>query len=162
MFEELEEEEREEKESRKRLLRDSALIIGALVVIGAISYLIWRPAASPSAKAPHPSPVAEAGPPDATRDLQVVRAEMGKDPSGLRVMWSVTIRNKSTAYTYYNFKYQADFIGPDGRTLFTSADTIPDSVEPGGEKTLPDFVGGLYNANASTYHFRLVGADAKK
>jgi hypothetical protein len=162
MFEELEEEEKQERESRKRLLRDSAVIIGALVALGVIAYLIWRPATRPPVSTPSPAPAAQAAPPDAARDLQVVRAVMGKDVSGLRVRWSVTIRNKSAAYTYSDFKYEADFVGPDGRTLSTTADTIRDSVEPGEEKTIPDFANGLYNANASTYHFRLVGAEAKQ
>jgi hypothetical protein len=160
MFEELEQEARDEKESRKRLLRVSAIIIGVLVVIGAIAYVIWRPAPVVSTKVSVPTPAAKVGPPDATRDLKVVRAVMGKDPSGLRVMWSVTIQNKSTAYTYSNFKYEVDFISPYGVVLSNSADTIPGSVGPGAQETLPDFMGGMYNANASTYHFHLVGAEA--
>jgi hypothetical protein len=162
MFEELEQEEREEKESRNRLLRDSAIIIGVLVVIGAIAYMVWRPAAVAPTKVSVPAPAANVGPPDATRDLNLVHVVMGKDPTGVRVMWSVTIQNKSTAYTYSNFKYAVEFIGPDGKLLYNSGDTIPGSVGPGDEVTLPDFMGGMYNANASTYHFHLVGAEAHR
>ncbi|MGA8184006.1 MAG: hypothetical protein WB819_10240 [Terriglobia bacterium] len=160
MFEELEQEERDEKESRNRLLRVSAIIVGVLVVIGAIAYVVWRPAPVASTKVSVPTPAANVGPPDATRDLKLVRLVMGKDPSGLRNMWSVTIHNESTVYTYSNFKYEVEFMGPDGRILYNTADTIPGSVGPGADETLPDYLGGMYNANASTYHFHLVGAEA--
>ena len=116
MFEELEQEEREEKESRKRLMRDSALVIGALVVLGALAYVIWRPSAKPAPNPPSTAQTVPADPPSATRDLEIVKAVMGKDVSGIRVMWSVKIRNKSTRYTYSNIKYEASFVGPDGRT----------------------------------------------
>jgi hypothetical protein len=162
MFEELEQEEKEEKESRNRLLRDSAIVIGVLVVIGAIAYMVWRPAAVAPTKVSAPAPVAEVGPPDATRDLKLDRVVMGKDPTGVRVMWSVTIHNTSTVYTYSNFKYAVEFIGPDGKLMYNNADTIPGSVGPGDEATLPDFMGGMYNANASTYHFHLVGAESHR
>lgn len=161
MFEEFEkEEEREEKESRMRLMRDSVLVIGALVVLGALAYVIWRPSAKPAPTTQSTAQAVPAGPPDPTHDLEIVKAVMGKDVSGIRVMWSVKIRNKSTRYTYSNIKYEASFVGPDGRTLSAATDTIRDSVEPGGLKTIPQFVDGLYNSNASTYNFRLVGADA--
>jgi hypothetical protein len=161
MFEELEEEEREEKESRRRLLRDCSLVIGALAIIGGLAYFIFRSSVKPPPSAPSQVQAALAGPPNATRDLEIVRAVMGKDVSGLRVMWSVKIRNKSSVYSYYNLKYEATFVGPDGRTLSVTADTIKDTVEPGALKTIPQFVDGLYNSNASTYNFRLVGAEAK-
>ena len=161
MFEEFEkEEEREERESRIRLIRDSAIVIAALAVLGGLAYYIWRPSAKP---APNPQSTAQAvpaEPPNATRDLEIVKAVMGKDVTGIRVMWSVRIRNKSTRYTYSNIKYEASFIGPDGRTLSAATDTIHDSVEPGGLKTIPQFVDGIYNSNASTYNFKLVGAEA--
>lgn len=163
MFEEFEkEEEKEEKESRLRLIRDSVLVIVALVVVVGLAYFIWRPRAKPNvSNLPSARTAAPAGPPDVTRDLEIVRAIMGKDPSGIRVMWSVKIRNKSAVYTYSNLKYQATFVGPDGRTLAVTEDTIKDQVEPGGEKTIPSFIDGLYNSNASTYNFRLVSADAR-
>jgi hypothetical protein len=161
MFEEFEkEEEKEEKESRMRLMRDSALVIAGLVILGGLAYFVWRPSAKPAPTAQATAQTVPAEPPNATRDLEIVKAVMGKDVSGIRVMWSVRIRNKSTRYTYSNIKYEASFIGPDGRTLSASADTIRDSIEPGGLKTIPEFVDGLYNSNASTYNFKLVGADA--
>jgi len=161
MFEEFEkEEEKEERESRMRLVRDSALVIAGLVALGALAYFIWRPSAQPAPTAQSTAQSVPLGPPDPAHDLEIVKAVMGKDVSGIRVMWSVKIRNKSTRYTYSNIKYEASFVGPDGRTLSGSADTIRDSVEPGGLKTIPQFVDGLYNSNASTYNFKLVGADA--
>ena len=54
MFEEFEkEEEREERESRIRLIRDSAIVIAALAVLGGLAYYIWRPSAKPAQASRH-------------------------------------------------------------------------------------------------------------
>ena len=161
MFEILQDEEREEREVRQRLIRDAAMVVAVLVVIGAIAYVIWRPNITTQPATSTPAPTAKMLPPDVNRDLEIVKAVMGKDVSGLRVMWSVKIRNKSNVYTYSNLKYEVTFIGPDGRPMYVTADTIRDGVEPGGLKTIPEFVDGMYNSSASTYNFRVVGADAQ-
>lgn len=161
MFEELEKEEREKKESRKKRIWISALIIAALVVVGTLVYVVSRPRAKAPLSVQSPTPAGEVAPPDAPHDLQIVRAVMGKDVTGVRVMWSVQLRNKSTVYAYSDIQYEAHFIGPDGRTLAVNRDTIKDSIEPGEEKKIPTFMDGLYNSGASTYQFRLTGANAK-
>jgi hypothetical protein len=157
MFEELEKEERGEKEERNKLFQITAYIVGALIVVGAIVYLTSR---GHSKSTPPVQSVAAARQtaPDPVKDLKIVRAVMGKDPTGIRVMWSVQLRNKSAVYTYSNIQYEARFLGPDGRTIAANRDTIKDSIGPGEEKKIPAFIDGIYDANASNYEFVLIGA----
>lgn len=158
MFEEqLEEEEREDKEERRKLLEITAAIVSILVVAGVIVYLTSRVRSkiAPSVL----QPVAAGRPaPDPLHDLTIVRARMGKDVSGIRVKWSVKLQNKSSLYTYSDIQYEARFIGPDGRTRSANRDTIKDSVGPGEQKNIPEFVDGIYDSNASTYQFVLLSA----
>jgi hypothetical protein len=160
MFEELEKEEGEEKESRKKLLWMSALVVAALVVVGILVYVIARPRTRTPVSVQSAAPAGQAAPADPVKDLQIVRALMGKDVTGVRVLWSIQLRNKSSVYTYSDIQYEASFISPDGRTLGTNRDTIKDSIGPGEEKKFPPFVDGLYDANSSTFQFRLTGAKA--
>jgi hypothetical protein len=157
MFEELQNEEKQEKEEAKKLTWITVIIVSVLVVVGAIVYITSRPkpkatvAAQTAAATPHaaPNPVA---------DLKIVRAIMGKDPTGVRVMWSVQLQNKSDTYTYSDIQYEARFIGPDGKTRTANRDVIKSSIGPGEEKKIPEFLDGIYDANASTYQFVLLGA----
>jgi hypothetical protein len=158
MFEELEEEEKEKKESRKKRIWISAVIIAALVVIGTLVYVVSRPRAGTGVRTPSPTPAAQAGPPDALRDLQVVRAAMGKDVTGTRVLWSVQLRNKSAVYTYSDIQYEATFHRVDGSVLAVNRDTMQGSIGPGEEKRMPEFMDGIYDAAASTFQFVLTGA----
>jgi len=157
MFEELEEEEKEEKAERKKLLRLTAYILSALVVVGGIVYIVSRGHSKPSPPVPTLAAARQTAP-DPVKDLKIVRAVMGKDPTGIRVMWSVELRNKSAVYTYRDIQYEARFIGPDGRVMAVNRDAMKGSFAPGEQKTVPTFLDGLYNKNASTYQFVLVGA----
>jgi hypothetical protein len=157
MFEELEEEQRLEKEERKKTLRITAYIVSALVIVGAIIYITSR--SHPKTPSPaKPLVAASQTAPDPIRDLKIVQAKMGKDPTGIRVMWSVQLQNKSPVYTYSDIQYEARFIGPDGKVRTATRDTIKDSVGPGEEKKIPQFLDGIYDANASTYQFVLISA----
>jgi len=160
MFEELEEEEREKKEARKKQIRMSAIIIGAVVIVGALGYVIWRPRPKMQASAQAPAATRQTPSADPVHDLKLVRAIMGKDTSGIRVMWSVQLRNRSTVYTYSDIQYDATFTGADGKTLAENQDTIKDTIGPGEEKKLTPFVDGIYNAGAATYQFVITGAKA--
>ena len=160
MFEELEAEEREKQASRKKRIWMSAYIIAAVVVVVALVYVILGPRAKTAVRVQSPAPAAKKAPPDPVHDLKVVHAVMGKDVSGVRVIWSVQLRNKSAVYTYSDIQYEASFIGLDGRILGVSRDTIRDSIGPGEEKRVPQFIDGLYDAHASTYLFVLTGAKA--
>jgi len=157
MFEELEEEEKGEKEERNKLVRMTAYIVGALVIVGAIVYIASRGHAkiSPTVQ---PVTAARQTAPDPANDLKIERAVMGKDPSGLRVMWSVQLRNKSAVYTYSDIQYEARFMGPDGRMMSANRDTIKTSIAPGEEKKIPTFIDGIYDAYSSTYQFVILGA----
>jgi hypothetical protein len=161
MFENLEEEEREQREERKKLLRMTAYIVSALVVVGVIVYIASRGHSKTSAPVQAVAAARQTAP-DPVNDLKIIKATMGKDPTGIRVMWSVQLRNKSAVFTYSDIQYEARFIGPDGSTIAASRDTINTSLEPGEEKKFPPFLGGIYNANASTYQFVIIGATATR
>ena len=157
MFEELEEEEKEQKQERKKLVQMTTYIVAALVVVVVIVYLV----SGRQAKAPQPvkSAAAASKPaPDPVMDLHLIHAKMGRDASGLRVMWSVQMVNRSKVYTYRDIQYDAYFLAPDGRRLGEEHNTIKDSIGPGEEKKFPEFSGGNYDARASTYQFVIVGA----
>jgi hypothetical protein len=161
MFEELEKEQKEEKEERTKVIWMTAIVVGILAVVLVVVYIASR--ARPKAPQPVKS-TAKAGQPapapDPVHDLQLVRAVMGKDPTGIRVMWSVRLRNKSAVYTYSDIQYEAYFLTRDGVRLGVNKDTIKDSIGPGEDKKFPDFVGGIYDAGASTYQFLVTGATA--
>ena len=157
MFEELEEEERGDKEERSKLLRMTAYILGAALVVGATVYIASRGHSKTSQPARSRAAARQTAP-DPVNDLTLVRAIMGKDPSGIRVMWSVQLRNKSSVYTYSDIQYEARFIGPDGRMKAANRDKIKISLAPGEEERIPPFVDGIYDTSASTYQFVLLGA----
>jgi hypothetical protein len=160
MFEKLEEEERLKKEARKKLVWMSGCIITAVVIVAALVYVIWRPRPKTQLPAQTPAAARHIPPPDPVHDLKIVHAIMGKDPSGIRVLWSVQLRNKSTVYTYSDIQYDATFIGPTGTTMAVNRDTIRDTIGPGEDKKIPPFMDGIYNAAASTYQFVITGAKA--
>jgi hypothetical protein len=156
MFEELEEEQRLEKEERKKTLWITALIVSVLVIVGAIVYITSR--GHPKALPAQPPAAVSQTAPDPIRDLKIVQAKMGKDPTGIRVMWSVQLQNKSPVYTYSDIQYEARFMGADGKVRTTTRDIIKDSIAPGEEKKIPQFLDGIYDPNSLTYQFVLISA----
>lgn len=157
MFEQLEEEEKEKKQERKKVVQMTTYIVAALVVVIVIVYLV----SGRQAKGPQPvkSAAAASKPaPDPVHDLHLIHALMGKDPFGIRVRWSVQVRNDSKVYTYKDIQYDAYFLAQDGVRLGEEHNTIKDSIGPGEEKKFPEFSGGNYDARASTYQFVIVGA----
>ena len=162
MFEELEKEQKEEKQERAKIMEIAGILIVVAAIVGGIFYLTTRGGekAPPPAKAPVAQAAAK-GPADAVRDLHLLRVRMGKDPTGIRVLWSIAIKNRSTEYTYSEIQYQAFFLDKDNVRLAEVNDTIHDSIGPGEEKTFPDFVGGTYDPRSSTYQFVIKGATAK-
>jgi len=157
MFEGLEEEERGKKEETKKLLRMTAIILGALVIVGGVIYVATK-GRSKAAPGVQPVVAARQANPNPVHDLRIVHARMGKDPTGLRVKWAVELENRSAVYTYSDIQYEATFSGVDGKVRATTRDTIKFSIAPGEEKNIPEFFDGLYDSNASTYQFILVGA----
>jgi hypothetical protein len=161
MFEQFDAEERGQKEERNKLLRITAIIVCIVAIAGGIIYIATRghaksspPPAAPAA----PAAQAHAGPPDPVHDLHIVNLAMGKDPSGLRVLWSVEVRNRSTVYTYSDIEYDAYFLSVDGKRLGEDKDTIKDSIGPGEEKKFPPILDGIYDSHYSTYQFLIVSA----
>jgi hypothetical protein len=94
---------------------------------------------------------------DPVRDLQIQRATMGKDRLGTMTVWSITIENKSTGFTYSNIKYQTTYIGADDRVLMQSQGTIADSYGPGQEKSI-QVNDPLYPAGTVRYRMKITGA----
>lgn len=159
MFEELEE-DKELKESHKKRIWMGACIVAALVVVGAIVYVMSGSRAKTPVRVQPPAPAGQTVAADALRDLKLIRAVMGKDPSGLRVLWSVQLRNRSAVYTYSDIQYEASYMNVQGKLLSVVRDTIKDSIGPGEQKTIPPFVDGVYDARASTFQFLIQGAKA--
>jgi hypothetical protein len=160
MFEELEKEEKEGKQERTKVIKMAAYVVGILAVVLVIAYIASRPRAKAPQPVKAPAAAQNVAAADAVHDLQIVRAVMGKDPTGLRVMWSVRLRNKSAVYTYSDIQYDAFFLAVDGRRLGENKDTLKESIAPGEDKEFPDFVGGIYDPSASTYQFVILGATA--
>jgi flagellar basal body-associated protein FliL len=162
MFEEFEAEERGQKEERNKLLRMTAIIVCVVAVVGGIIYIATRGHAKPSPAAAQAAPAAQKPtvPPDPVKDLYIVRAAMGKDPSGLRVVWNVQLRNRSTVYTYSDIQYDSYFLAVDGKRLGENKDTIKDTIGPGEVKTFPPIYDGTYDSHYSTYQFILLGANS--
>lgn len=150
----------DKEESRGKQVWIIAAVIVALVVVVTLVYVVSRPRPKTPVRAQSPASARQTTPPDPVHDLQVVRAVMGKDVSGVRVMWSVQLRNKSAVYTYTDIQYEASLIGPTGRVLSVNRDTIKDTIGPREEKKVPPFIDGIYDAGASTFQFVLTGAKA--
>jgi len=97
------------------------------------------------------------GDPDPVRDLLIQRATMSKDRNGTMTVWSVTIENKSAAYTYSNIKYQTTYIGADDRVLMENQGTIADTLGPGDQKSI-QVNDPLYPAATARYRMKVTGA----
>jgi hypothetical protein len=92
-------------------------------------------------------------------DLKILRAVMGKDPTGTTAVWSVELENRSNAYTYSNIQYQTTYIGANEVTLLVNQGTIAISIAPGDSKT-SQIRDALYPAGTAVYNFRITGAQS--
>ncbi len=158
MFEQIEE---EQKEERREEFRMGVVVVICLLIAIALTYAYFRMRPQAPSRVEAAGKVEPASTPDALRDLEIVKAVMGKDVSGARVLWSVRLRNKSNLFTYSDFQYEARFFSPDGRNLSGSQGTIPESIGPGEDKTLTPFVDGAFEARAAQYQFKIVAARAE-
>jgi len=149
----------QEKESPRKQVWVITASIAALAVVGVLLYTLARPRPKASVSVPTGGP-SQVAPADAPRDLELVRAVMGKDVTGTRVMWSVQLRNKSGVYAYSDIQYEARFLSPDGTSLGGSEGIIKETIEPGEEKKIPPFIGGIFEARAARYQFLVRGAKA--
>jgi len=133
--------------------------IAVIVVLAAASaYFLMQTKNSANKEAPAMAGAATQvkGDPDAVRDLQIQRATMAKDRLGTMTVWSVTIQNKSTGYTYSNIKYQTTYIGADDRVLMENQGTIADSIGPGEQKSI-QVNDPLYPAPTARYRMKITG-----
>ena len=96
---------------------------------------------------------------DASRDLKLSRASLGKDVTGTRAVWTVRIQNDSP-YAYGNIRYKALYLDAGDRLLASSVGTIPGRMEPHEEKSFSDLQDILYPEGTARYEFRLKDATA--
>jgi hypothetical protein len=75
-------------------------------------------------------------------------------------MCALMLRNRSTVYAYSDMQYEVSYIGADGKSLAVNRGTIKDSIEPGEEKNVPEFMNGLYAIGTARYQFVLTDAKA--
>jgi len=128
-------------------------VLVLLLIAGAVFYFMPKQSAKQSA----PVAAAPTAPADPVHDLKIVRVTMNKDPMGTTAVWSVTLQNKSAAYTYSNIKYEASYIGPNDTPLAVNQGSMPDTFGPGEEHNsqVRDI---LYPNGTAWYKFKIVDA----
>jgi hypothetical protein len=82
---------------------------------------------------------------------------MSKDRNGTMTVWSVTIENKSTGYSYSKIQYETTYIGGDDRVLMQNHGTIADTIGPGEQKSI-QANDPLYPAGTARYRMKITGA----
>jgi hypothetical protein len=135
--------------------------IAVIVVLGAgVAYFFMQSkgAADRQATPSMAGAAAQAkGDADPVRDLKIQRTAMDKDRNGTMSVWSVTIENKSTSYSYSNIKYETTYVGPDGTVLMANKGTIAETIAPGEQKACiandP-----LYPPGVARYMMKITGA----
>jgi hypothetical protein len=134
-----------------------AVIIVALVIVG----LVYYKTSKPVSKSPAPATASVSLPAnskaDPVHDLKVLRTHLGKDPAGVTAVWSVSLQNKSGAYTYSDIHYETKYIGANNVPIMVNQGTLPVSLGP-GEETTSEFRDALYPSDTVLYNFRITGA----
>jgi hypothetical protein len=124
-------------------------VVFVVVVGGAVLYVLQQSSGETT-----PSTTADLAAADASRDLKLSRASLGKDVTGTRALWSLRIQNNSP-YTYTNIGYEARYFGPQDNLLASSEGTIEGSVGPHEERAFSDVQDILYPEGTARYEFRL-------
>jgi uncharacterized protein (UPF0333 family) len=145
----------------------SGLLIGicivvVLAVVGTLAYLnkgSAKGSEGSASAAASSAPTGLKGNP--VKDLHIVSATMDKDYTGTTAVWSVDIKNTSSAYTYSNIGYQTNYFGSDNSVLVQNKGNISLSLAPGDEQST-QFRDVLYPGNTAWYRFTVVGADTSK
>ncbi len=145
----------------------SGLLIGicivvVLAVVGTLAYLnkgSAKGSEGSASAATSSAPTGLKGNP--VKDLHIVSATMDKDYTGTTAVWSVDIKNTSSAYTYSNIGYQTNYFGSDNSVLVQNKGNISLSLAPGDEQST-QFRDVLYPGNTAWYRFTVVGADTSK
>jgi len=128
----------------------------AVVVLGAAAYFFVETRGGGN----KPGPTAQAkGPADPVHDLKIQRATMAKHRNGTMSVWSVSLENKSSAYTYSKIKYETTYIGGDGRVLMSNTGTLGEAIGPGEEKSY-EANDPLYPDGTARYNFKITSASS--
>lgn len=122
-----------------------------VVVVGAVLYVLLQPGGGTTPSTTAAPDLAAA---DASRDLKLSRASLGKDVTGTRALWSLRIQNNSP-YTYTNIRYEARYFDFNNRLLASSEGTIEASIGPQEERAFPELQDILYPEGTARYEFRL-------
>lgn len=125
-------------------------VVFVVVVGGAGLYVLRQPGGTTPSTAAAPDLAAA----DASRDLKLSRATLGKDVTGTRALWSIRVQNNSP-YTYSNIRYEARYFGVNDNLLASSEGALPVSVGPHEERAFPELQDILYPEGTARYEFRL-------
>jgi hypothetical protein len=134
--------------------------IAVVVVIAAAAayfFVETRSGANKSGAAASVAAAQAKGPADPVHDLKIQRATMAKDRNGAMSVWSVSLENKSSAYTYSKIKYETTYIGGDGRVLMSNTGTLGEAIGPGEEKSF-EANDPLYPDGTARYNFKITSA----
>ncbi len=138
--------------------------VGVILVIAVVAYFYVNSRSGPAVAT---APLASAGSntlpgkPDPVHDLRIVNVKMDKDPTGNVAVWSVDLRNTSTAYSYSNIGYQTTYIAGDNSVLLQNTGKVNLSLDPGDEQTT-QFRDALYPSGTAIYKFVVTGAQAQR
>ena len=156
----------EEKQDSKTKMWISIFVVVALAGLGALYHYIGGSTSNGTATTPAQSTApaaaeAPAAPADLVRDLKVQRVSMQKDRSGTTAVWSVTIENRSNAYTYNKIQYETTYLGAGNKTLLVNKGVIADSVGAGAQVT-PEIRDAAYPPGTVLYKFKIIDAKASQ
>jgi hypothetical protein len=134
------------------------IAIVVLIAAGAAFFFIGKRGSASNPGASMSGAAAQAkGPADAVHDLRIQRATMAKDRNGAMSVWSVSIENKSSAYTYSKIKYETTYISGNGQVLMTNNGTLAEAIAPGEERSY-EANDPIYPAATATYNFKITSA----
>ena len=138
--------------------------VGIIVVVCVAAFLYVNSRGPRNSTGPASNTAAAAAPagkPDPVQDLRIVSVKMDKDTTGNIALWSVDLRNLSSAYTYSNIGYQTTYIGGDNSVLLQNQGKINLSLDPGEEETT-QFRDALYPSGTAIYKFNVTDASAQR
>ena len=145
------EKDKEETKKMGALIGIAGVIV--LVVVGAYVYTHQcRPQTAVSAA------VTPKEPADAVRDLKVLRAKMDKDRTGTWAVWTLSLSNRSSGYTYSEIQYETSYMCADNRVLVLNKGTLPGSIAPGEQRDIGELRDALFPAGTAWYEFRITAA----
>ncbi|MGH9675656.1 MAG: hypothetical protein ACRD36_01025 [Candidatus Acidiferrum sp.] len=133
------------------------VVVVLVVATGGYFYMQTRGAANKPETTMAGAAAQGKGNADAVRDLKIQHTSMNKDRNGAISVWSVTIENKSTGYSYSNIKYETTYIGGDGKVLMVNKGAIAEAFGPGEEKSV-QVNDPVYPEGTVRYNMKITGA----